>query len=60
MLKLNILERIGVYNMEFFILLCIELSIMFLGVVALGSFCFLLITLFNYRRYKNEPEDKDK
>lgn len=47
--------------MEFFILLCIELSIMFLGVVALGSFCFLLITLFNYRRYKNENEvDKDK
>ncbi len=47
--------------MEFFILLCIELSIMFLGLVALGSFCFLLVTLFNYRRLNDEDEvDKDK
>ena len=40
--------------MEFFILLCIELSIMFLGVVALGSFCFLVISLFDHRRINNE------
>ena len=43
--------------MEFFVLLCIELSLMFLGVVALGSLCFLVVTLFDYRRLNNETEE---
>lgn len=47
--------------MEFFVLLCIELSLMFLGVVALGALCFLVLTLFDYRRLNDENEvDKDK
>jgi hypothetical protein len=47
--------------MEFLILFCMELSFMFLGVVALGSLCFLVVTLFDYRRLNDENKvDKDK